>query len=196
MNVYYWFVDNDKKGSALHIDYEVRNHDSVPAAISMTNHSYFILGGIDNRKNITGTLIKLHTNKYMDCDSNNHPTGKFGSIKDTTFELGETDPQFDNCFVLDGVKHSLDSRSKKLVTFAEASYKQLTLKASSTQPAFQFYTGDFVDTGKHGKRAGFCLESGSFINAINSDDPNIKNSVTLKNGEVYGSRTSYELSLN
>ncbi len=195
VNVYYWLDDNDHNGSALNIEYEVKNNNSLPASISMTNHSYFNLGRIDNKKNISGTSIKLHSNKYMDVDSNLHPNGKFKTIAETNFELGETDPQFDNCFVLD-VSHALDSRSKKLITFAEASYKQLTLKASSTQPAFQFYTGDYVDTGNHGSRAGFCLESGSIIDAINSEDETIKKSVILGKNEVYGSRTRYELSLD
>ena len=61
--------------------------------------------------------------------------------------------------------------------------------------AFQFYTGDGVNvkgTGEDilfGPRAGLCLEAGRPINAVN--DPKARNWVILKDGEIYGSYTTY-----
>jgi aldose 1-epimerase len=72
----------------------------------------------------------------------------------------------------------------------------VNLLASTTEPGFQFYTGDGIDirakgAGKisFGSRAGLCLETGRPINAVN--DHEAKKWVILKEGEIYGSYTTY-----
>jgi len=72
---------------------------------------------------------------------------------------------------------------------------RVNLLASTTEPAFQFYTGDGIDVKSKdgevlfGSRAGLCLEAGKQINAVN--DPRARSWVVLKKGEIYGSYTSY-----
>lgn len=39
--------------------------------------------------------------------------------------------------------------------------------------------------------SGFCVEPGRWVDAINSDVPDIKAQVVLKKGETYGSRVVY-----
>jgi aldose 1-epimerase len=70
------------------------------------------------------------------------------------------------------------------------------LLAATTEPSFQFYTGDGInikakgeDKVLFGPRAGLCLEAGRPINAVN--DPAAKKWVILKEGEIYGSYTTY-----
>lgn len=65
----------------------------------------------------------------------------------------------------------------------------------STEPAFQFYTGKYIDVpevegvGARGPRSGFCVEPSRFVNAVNVDE--WRGQVVLRRGEVYGSRVVY-----
>jgi aldose 1-epimerase len=69
------------------------------------------------------------------------------------------------------------------------------LDVSSTEPAFQFYTGKYIDvaatehTPARGKRAGLCIEPSRYINAINV--PKWRNQSLLKKGEIYGAKNVY-----
>ena len=61
-------------------------------------------------------------------------------------------------------------------------------------PGVQFYSGNFLDNvkGKNGaiynKRAGFCLETQVYPNAINCPE---YPTYVLKKGEKYSTKTSY-----
>jgi len=65
----------------------------------------------------------------------------------------------------------------------------------STEPAFQFYTGKYIETPAvgdlpaRGKRSGFCVEPSRFVNAANV--PEWRHQMVLKKGEVYGARIVY-----
>jgi aldose 1-epimerase len=72
------------------------------------------------------------------------------------------------------------------------------LEVSTTQPAVQFYSGNFLDgtvTGKedrvYKRRYGFCLETQHF-----PDSPNHPNfpSTILKPGETFHQKTSFKFS--
>jgi len=77
---------------------------------------------------------------------------------------------------------------------------QIHLRVSSTEPAFQFYTGKYIDVpeisenGKtqpaRGPRSGFCVEPSRFVNAVNV--PGWRDQVVVKKGEVYRSVIVYE----
>lgn len=76
---------------------------------------------------------------------------------------------------------------------------RVNLLASTTEPTFQLYTGDGVNVKEAGKvvfgsRSGLCLEAGRPINAVN--DPTHRNWVILKEGETYGSYTTYTVWLS
>ena len=92
--------------------------------------------------------------------------------------LNENDV-FDNCFIVDE-ECGIDTRDKPLKQVFEAtsSVTNNKLKISTTEPAFQFYTGDGVNTKGFGKRCGFCVEPSRFINAINHKE--WSNQVILK----------------
>lgn len=91
----------------------------------------------------------------------------------------------------------LDTRSSKLNTLVTAYHPdtKIHLEVLSTEPAFQFYTGKYINVPKvqnveaRGARSGFCVEPSRFVNAINV--PEWKGQVLLKKGEVYGSRIVY-----
>lgn len=131
------------------------------------------------------------------------PTGAIepypGGFTSSTFNLGPEEPDIDHCFILNDSPATvgLDTRSQasqKLASFYHPDSK-INLEVWSTEPAFQFYTGKFIDVEAvgdipaRGPRTGFCVEPSRYINAVNVDD--WKNMVVLRIGQKYGSRSCY-----
>ena len=72
------------------------------------------------------------------------------------------------------------------------------MEVFTTEPAIQFYAGNFLDgslTGKGGvsyeRRTGFCLETQHYPDSPNQD---AFPSTILRPGETYSSRTVYAFS--
>lgn len=91
----------------------------------------------------------------------------------------------------------LDTRSgpmKKLCAFYHPNTR-MHFETLSTEPAFQFYTGEYIDVPEtegvpaKGKRAGFCVEASRYINAPNVEE--WRGQVILKKGQTWGSKTIY-----
>jgi aldose 1-epimerase len=149
----------------------------------------------------------LMTASKQDVDEGKIPTGSVSTHPDIrmftastplSITLGDTEPSFDHCFILpDNPEPCIDTRQLPLRDIAHLfnEKSRVNLLASTTEPAFQFYTGDGIDVKKEdksllfGPRAGLCLESGRPINAVNI--PELKKWVLLKKGEIYGSYTTY-----
>ena len=152
---------------------------------------------------ITGTEVTLITSKYQVVDSGGIPTGPIedypGVTPNTAFKLGEKEPDIDDCFIAntDPASVPIDTRTsplQKVASFYHPDTK-IHLEISSTEPAFQFYTGKYISvpeaegTPARGARAGFCVEPSRYVNAINI--PEYKSMVTLKKGAKYGSKIVY-----
>ncbi len=162
--------------------------------------SYFNLTG---GPTIAGTEASLITNKYQLVDDGSIPTGPIEAHSDVTpgktITLGETSPNFDYSFILntDPASVPIDTRSSPLEKVASFYHPEskIHLEISTTEPAFQFYTGQFIDVpaveGEPARvaRSGFCIEPGRYVNAINV--PEYRSMVVLKKGEKYGSKIVY-----
>ncbi|TVY85787.1 Bifunctional protein, partial [Lachnellula willkommii] len=169
--------------------------------VNVTNHSYFNLTG---NPTIEGTQVSLCTNSYLPVDNGiptGNPTAYAGVEAHKTFTLGAEEPDIDDCFIVDPSAASsipLDTRKSPLTKLVAAYHPQtkIHLEVWSTEPAFQFYTGKYIDVpavegqAARGKRSGFCVEPSRFVNAVNV--PEWKAQVVLKKGEVYGSRVVYK----
>jgi len=202
-----WYVQakeevDGAQQEVLYIEYEAElvGDEVEETAINMTNHSYFNLSG---GSTITGTEVNLITNKYQVVDDGGIPTGPIeeypGVSAKKTFTLGEKEPDIDDCFVANTDPSSIpiDTRSlplQKLASFYHPESK-IHLEIHSTEPAFQFYTGKYIDVPAvgdvpaRGARAGFCVEPSRYVNAINV--PEYKSMMTLKKGEKYGTKIVY-----
>ena len=146
----------------------------------------------------------LGTAKYQVTDDNDIPTGSIGSFPgieaDRQFTLGATEPDIDHCFVLDpkNPEVPIDTRSRSLQKQVTLSHPNtnLHLEVLSTEPAFQFYTGKYIDvaatdqTPARGARAAICIEPSRYINAINV--PEWRNQVLVKKGQTYGAKNVYK----
>lgn len=156
--------------------------------VNLTNHSYFLLGD----SSISGITVKTASNEILSVDLKLIPTGNTESVLSEILEGQKFENHaYDNCFVLEKGNWILDTRQKPLCKIVEAvsSTGDINFIAYTTEPSFQLYTGDFVNTDSHKGRSGFCVEPSRFINAINHDE--WKTQVVLRKGEVYGSLLKY-----
>ncbi|OTA66155.1 galactose mutarotase-like protein [Hypoxylon sp. EC38] len=197
-------VENGKEVTVLGQEYEAELAGGAEeTVINMTNHSYFNLSG---GPTIEGTEVQLYTDSYLPLNEWGIPTSgpvRYPKVKVTVpFTLGAEEPDFDDCFIADPESSPssvpIDTRNlplKKLVAAYHPESK-IFLEVLSTEPAFQFYTGKWIDVPAvggapaRGSRSGFCVEPSRFVNAINVDE--WRNQMLLKKGEKYGARIVYK----
>ncbi|KAI0471418.1 galactose mutarotase-like domain-containing protein [Xylaria cf. heliscus] len=198
------FSEGGKEGIILGIEYEAELVSGAEeTVINMTNHSYFNLTG---GPSIEGTVVQLCTPSYLPVDNGGIPTDGptiFAKVAtNEQFTLGAQEPDIDDCFVVDPSSSPssvpIDTRSQPLVALVKAHHPEskIHLEVHSTEPAFQYYTGKYINVPAvdgvpaRGARSGFCVEPSRFVNACNVDD--WKSQVLLKKGEKYGCRTVYK----
>ncbi|KIH93037.1 aldose 1-epimerase [Sporothrix brasiliensis 5110] len=190
------------EATVLVIEYEAELVDGADeTVINMTNHSYFNLG---NLPTIEGTVVELGSTKYLPVDDGGIPTAGPSTFEgvDTAkpFTLGATDPDVDDCFIVNDKPTTvpIDTRGEPLTRHLAAHHPNtgIHLEVLSTEPAFQFYTGKYIDVPAVGglparvARSAFCLEPSRYVNASNVAD--WKDMVLLKKGgPKYGSRIVY-----
>ncbi|KAK6543198.1 hypothetical protein TWF694_007104 [Orbilia ellipsospora] len=207
VTVRYTIKDEKQDGtdvSVLVIEYTAQLSEDSPegwAVVSMTNHSYFHIG---DKTTIEGTQVTITNNTNIETNEVDIPTGKFkqfpGIESGKPFDLGPEEPDIDHGFALttDVANVPLDTRSLEESTCIKFYHPStgINLVVSSTEPAFQFYTGKYIDsparadgTPAFSKRAGFCVEPARYTNAANM--PEWKNMVLLQKGGTYGSKTTW-----
>jgi aldose 1-epimerase len=193
------------RGSVVRIAYSATSDRTT--VVNLTNHAYFNLDG-----EASGTILEEELTLEADAftpvgDAAAIPTGEIASVEGTPFDfrkatvigsrIGETNDQltfgrgYDHNWVVRGTAGELRPAAK---VYAPKSGRVLTVE--TTEPAIQFYSGNFLDgtlVGKSGvayvQRSGFCLETQAF-----PDAPNHGNfpSAELKVGEEYTSVTTWE----
>ena len=163
--------------------------------------SYFNLSGSST---IEGTQVRLGTSNYQPIDSAGIPLGSIERYTTTDLEkpfvLGEKEPDLDDCFVMDTNPSDipLDTRSRPLRTLATLYHPTtgIHLEVHSTEPAFQFYTGKFINVPAVGKdptrgpRSGLCVEPSRYVNAAGV--PEWRPMCLLKRGQIFGQKTIYK----
>jgi aldose 1-epimerase len=200
--VTYTLTDDDR----LVIDYEATTN--APTVVNLTQHAYFNLTG-DPSNTILDHELTIRAEAFTPVDAGLIPTGVIHPVEGTPFDFRQPTPigaridaddeqiargpGYDHNFVL--VREDADA-----TTLVEAArvYEPTTgrlMIVETTEPALQFYSGNFLDgslTGKGGimyeRRSGFCLETQHY-----PDSPNQPAfpSTELRPGETYASQTVY-----
>ncbi|GCF92653.1 aldose 1-epimerase [Enterococcus florum] len=149
-----------------------------------THHSYFNLNGHD-KGHIMNHFLQVNAKQYTPvADEASIPTGEKAKVEGTPFdfrqlkrigeEIDANDLQlqfvkgYDHNFVLDKALGELE-----LAAVLIGDLSGIKLEVATTLPGIQVYTGNFVNNerGKqhffYQRRAGICLETQFFPNAIN-----------------------------
>ena len=196
-----------QKDNALKIDYQATTDKAT--VVNLTNHSYFNLTGDANNDVLTHEVM-LNASRFLPVDKGLIPTGVLQSVTGTPFDLTKSTPigkgindttneqikfggGYDHAWVLTDSSNSL-----KLAAVVHELVSGRVMEVRTTEPAIQFYTGNFLDgtlTGKgnvvYKKRAALCLETEHY-----PDSPNQTAFPTtvLKPGQTYQTTTVYSFS--
>lgn len=200
--VKYTFNEDNELG----ISYEAETDKETP--VNLTNHSYFNLKG-HGKDNVLDHQVKINADFYTPYDSSMIVTGELLEVKGTPLDfnsfcsiglrLNEDYPAlklgggYDQNYAIRRMDESLISVAE---VFEPESGRHL--EVLTTEPALQFYIGNFLDGAegkgktKYNKRSGFCLETQHF-----PDSPNKPNfpSTFLKPGRKLSSETIYKFSV-
>ncbi len=175
VTVFYSFDDS----GILKIDYEaVSDRDTV---VNLTNHAYFNLSGHDFG-DITRHTLQLFAERYTPIDEESIPTGEVRPVQGTPLDF--TTPTFIGANINSsheqiqkggGFDHNWILDSGRAFDKAAAVFDPESgriMDVYTTKPGIQFYSGNSLkgQTGKDGAsyppRAGFCLETQYFPNAL------------------------------
>ena len=201
VTVLYRLTNNNE----LQLEYTAKTDKATP--VNLTNHSYFNLGAdTDKAKDILGHVLQINGDKYTPTDAALIPTGEILPVKGTPLdftqpvaigahiaEIPGTPGGYDHNFVVNGEagKFRLAAR-----VYDPSSGRQMEVWTS--EPAVQFYTGNFLDgtnIGKrgvvYGKHAGFCLETQHFPDSVNH--PAFPSTI-LRPGSIFSTQTTYKFS--
>tara|TARA_R110000751_G_scaffold226549_1_gene328467 strand:- start:764 stop:1945 length:1182 start_codon:yes stop_codon:yes gene_type:complete len=194
--------------NTLKVDYEAST--DKPTVVNLTQHTYFNLSG-DFDNTILDTEVMLNADQFLPVNETLIPTGELRSVEGTPFDFREEKPigaeidaendqlkkgqGYDHCWILND-----ENGAMHLAATAYDPSSGRFLEVMTTEPAIQFYTGNFLDgtltqkggEGTYALRSGFCLETQHYPDSPNQPEfP----STLLKPGETYRTTTSFKFSV-
>jgi aldose 1-epimerase len=163
----------------MKLEYLAKSDARTP--VNLTNHAYFNLAG-EVSSTVLDHILQMNCERYLPVDEQLIPEKKLDSadccVTGTPFdfripkrigaEIEKIQPGYDHCYIID---HDI-TRDRPFACVEELKTGR-RLSISTTLPAVQFYTGNYLPgvRGKFGllyqKYSGFCLET-----QFSPDSPN------------------------
>jgi len=187
------------KDNELKIEYASTTDKATP--VNLTNHCYFNLSaGTDST--ILDHELMLKAGKFTPVNAQLIPIGKIDTVKGTAMDftsakkIGKDIAQVAGGYDHNWVFQKPENRFDMVATlYHQPSGRYMEVR--TTEPAIQFYSGNFLDGTlkntrggvKYVKHAGLCLETQHFPDSPNQ--PAFPNTI-LRPGETYQQITVYK----
>ena len=189
------------KENDLIVSYEAVSDKATP--INLTNHAYWVLDG-EKAASIIQNELTLFADSYLPVNDQLIPTGEIADVTDTPFDFTKRKKigkdieaaggGFDHCYIL---RRSDESIAPAAELYAPSSGRKLTV--STTKPAIQLYTGNFLEGQKSRngrickKHGALCLETQYYPDAVNQ--PAFPSAI-LRAGKPYRHTTKHSFSID
>jgi aldose 1-epimerase len=186
------------EANELIFDYRAETTRATP--INLTNHTYWNLGG-PGSGTIYDHLLSLNCSRYLPVNEQLIPTGKVLPVEGTALDfrkqkaigrdIDRLPVGYDHCFIADRKGEGLEPIARVVDPAGGRGFE-----LSTTKPAVQLYTGNFLDgiPGAGGKlfdkHTALCLETEYYPDAVNQ--PEFPSAV-LRPGEIYHHTTVHRL---
>jgi aldose 1-epimerase len=203
VTVIYWLTDNNE----LKIEYAMTS--DARTVVNVTNHSYFNLRG-EGEGTIYDHILTLNADSYTPTNETQIPTGEIADVAGTPFDFRtpkaigsgqrSSHPQilmakgYDHNFILN--RNGLYAGEVGFVARAYEPTSGRIMEVWTTEPAVQFYAGNFLDStlvGTSGRlyrqSDGFALETQHYPDSPNQ--PHFPSTV-LEPNTSYHSTTIYK----